>query len=210
MQRSPHPAKWYLMVPVHRAPPSLSRFYDIFLSVIDFLVSSSGDAKGYAGEKRSLLERYKVSDTNLRRLIAPTMAHCMFAAVVTGLLLSPILVWFARVPYARLFAAIRTKAATQPKGSNLRQILALMPFLLAIFGLSVCYSFPISLKWYYGAASLFRMDIGHRLCVLAYFVAFLLSSAASIWWIGGLQAFRPPGYDPNNPNPDPDEWRWKG
>ncbi len=116
--------------------------------------------------------------------------------------------WFARVPYPRLLVAMRTKAASQPKGSNLRQLVALMPLLLMFGGLLAGYSFIFLLKWYNGVL-LFRMDTMHSVCVIVYCIAVLASFAASVWWIGGLQALRPPGYDPKNPNPDPDEWRWK-
>jgi hypothetical protein len=148
-------------------------------------------------------------ESALREFVAPIMAHCMLFGIVVGLLIAPLLVWFARVPYPLLFTTISKKAANQPKGSGLRQLAALMPFILMALGISVCYSFPVLLRWYSRAPSVFRMDMRLRLAMGAYFVAFLLSFGASVWWIGGLQAFRPAGYDPKNPNPDPDEWRWQ-
>lgn len=150
-----------------------------------------------------------MSGSDLRGLLAPIMAHCVVAAAISGLLISSILVWFARVPYPRLFAAISTKAASQPKGSNLRQLVALMPLLLMVGGLLIYYSFLILLKWYYRVPSMFKLDTMHKVCLIVYSMTVVLSSTASIWWIGGLQAFRPPGYGPENPNPDPDEWRWQ-
>ncbi len=137
------------------------------------------------------------------------MAHCLVAAIVGGGLVPPILLWFGRGPYSRLFLAIRTKALIQPKGSNLRQLLALMPLLLMVGNLSVGYSFLFLLKWYSRVPSVYRLDTTDGLCVIVYCVSGVASFAASVWWLGGLKIFRPPGYDPKNPNPDPDEWRWK-
>jgi hypothetical protein len=137
------------------------------------------------------------------------MEHCVFIAAASGLIISPILVWFALVPYPRLFEAISTRAATQPKGSNLRQLVALVPLLLMVGGLLVYSSFLFLLKWYYRVPSMFKLDSMHKVCLIVYSMAIVLSSAASVWWVGGMNAFRPPGYDPKNPNPDPDEWRWK-
>jgi hypothetical protein len=54
---------------------------------------------------------------------------------------------------------------------------------------------------------MFKLDSMHKVCLIVYSMAIVLSSAASVWWVGGRKAFRLPGYDPKNPNPDPDEWR---
>ena len=151
-----------------------------------------------------------MGDSDLRGLFAPVMAHCVFAAVVSGGLVPPILLAFGRGPYSRLFIAMRTQAASHPKGSNLRQLLALMPLLLMVGNLSIGYSFLFLLKWYSQVPSLFRLDTTDSVCGIVYCVSVVASLAASVWWLGGLKIFRPPGYDPKNPNPDPDEWRWKG
>jgi hypothetical protein len=149
-----------------------------------------------------------MGDSDLREFFAPIMAHCLFAAAISGLLIPPLLLWFAGGPYPRLLTAMRTKAASQPKGSNLRQLVALMPLLLIVGSPCFSLSFMFFLKWYYRAPSIFAFQKMNQDCSGVYVVSLLASFAATLWWLGP-EAFRRPGYDPKNPNPDPDEWRWK-
>jgi hypothetical protein len=136
------------------------------------------------------------------------MAHCLFVAAATGILIPPIVLWFARYPYPRLLITMRNKAEKQPKDSNLRQLVALMPLLLWIGSPLVSLSFVFFLKWYY-RAPVSKLNTEASVCMIVNCGAVLASYAATIWWLGGLQVLRPPGYDPKSPNPDPDEWRWK-
>jgi hypothetical protein len=149
-----------------------------------------------------------VIDSDLRGLLAPVMAHCIFVAAATGILIPPIVLWFARYPYSHLLITMRNKAEKQPKDSNLRQLVALMPLLLWIGSPLVSLSFVFFLKWYY-RVPVSKLNTQASVCMIVNCGAVLASYATTIWWLGGLQVFRPPGYDPKNPNPDPDEWRWR-
>ncbi|MGB0062743.1 hypothetical protein [Candidatus Binatus sp.] len=150
-----------------------------------------------------------MADSDLRGLLAPLMEHRLVAGVAMGILIPPILLWFGLGPYSRLFVAIRAKAVTQPKGSNRRQLLVLLPLLLMTSNLLVGYSYLYLLKWYSRVPSLVRLGTTDSVCVIVYCLSIVTSFSVSVWWLGGLQVFRPLGYDPKNPNPDPDEWRWK-
>lgn len=149
-----------------------------------------------------------MSDSELRGLIAPIMAHCISAAAISGLVIPPVLVWFARQKYPGLLVLMRTKAATQPKGGSLRQLIVLMPLLLMVGSSLVSLSFILLLKWYYHAPSIFAFQKMNQVCSSVYLVSLLASFTFCIWWVGP-RAFKPLGYDSKNPNPDPDEWRWK-
>jgi|HubBroStandDraft_4_1064222.scaffolds.fasta_scaffold521420_1 hypothetical protein len=149
-----------------------------------------------------------MADSDLREFFAPMMAHCVFAALVSGLLIPPIAIGLARKIYPRLVTAMRTKAASQAKGSNLGQLATLMPLLLMTGAFLASWSFLFFLKWYHRARSVFVLSSIDPVCTSVYLIAGLASLATTFWWLGP-QAFRPPGYDPKNPNPDPDEWRWK-
>ena len=54
-------------------------------------------------------------------------------------------------------------------------------------------SFLFLLKGYYQVPSMFKLDTTHKVCLIVYSMAIVLSFAASVWWVCGLQAFRPPG-----------------
>jgi hypothetical protein len=149
-------------------------------------------------------------DSELRRLLAPVMAHCVVAAAVWGLLLPPTLFWLARGPLVRFFAGRwKLKVAGEATPGSARQFVARAQLIALIGGTLAFQLFFYLLKWFNHARSTFDFSrMGHT-CTSTYLLAFGLSFAGSFWWIGGVRALRPPGYDPKNPNPDPDEWRWQ-
>ena len=153
-----------------------------------------------------------MSNSELRELFAPVMAHCLVVAAVWGLLLPTMLFWLARA-YGR-FAGRRLKRELGSKltAVKVQQFLARLSQTVAIVGTPVFtlafWSFLYLLKWYYHARSTWDFSNMGQGCTI-YLLAFGLSFAGNIWWFGGFKILRPPGYDPKNPNPDPDEWRWQ-